>query len=162
MSLGDLIAGARESRQYKAERDAWSSSCLHPADDGFIEHAVYGAAEQFLAAWQTGNYGKMAGLQARNSTDYDQNIGKAAGDVRDQYELVELEGFELLELDFVAASICVVNARLTTDGATEPAWLRWIHEDNHGAPIIDGGAGAWKVMSWGPLAFFNEPESPDE
>lgn len=55
-----------------------------------------------------------------------------------------------------------MRARLTCDGDPQPAWLRWIHEDATGTPVIDGGAGAWKVMSWGPLAFFNEPESAAE
>lgn len=100
----------------------------------------------------------MAGLLAPNSIGYDENVGKAAGDIRGQYEFVELEGFEIIELDFVAASTCVVQARLTTEGTAKPAWLRWIHEDSHGAPITDRGDGTWKVMSWGPLPFLDEPE----
>lgn len=161
VGVRDLIAGVQENRRLQAETDAWSPSCLHPADQGFAEHPIHQAAEDFLDAWETGNYGKMAALLARNSLGYDERVGKAAGGIRGQYEFVDLTGFELLELNFVAASICVVRARLTCEGDSKLAWLRWIYEDDNGAPVIDGGAGAWKVMSWGPLAFFNEPEQSE-
>lgn len=161
VSVRDLITGVQENRQLQAELDAWSPSRLHSEEEGFTQHPVHDAAAQFLMAWQKGNYGKMAELLARNSLGYDGSVGTAAGNVRGQYEFVELAGFDLLELDFVAASICVVQARLTCEGESKPAWLRWIHEDDNGAPVVDGGAGDWKVMSWGPLAFFNEPEPSD-
>jgi hypothetical protein len=162
VGVRDLIAGVQENRQLQAELDAWSPSRLHADDQGFTEHPVYRAAEAFLMAWEKGNYGRMAELLARNSLGYHENVGKAAGDLRGQYEFVELAGFDLRELDFVAASICVVRAHLTCDGHSQPAWLRWIHEDDNGAPVVDGGAGAWKVMSWGPSVLFNEPEPAEE
>jgi hypothetical protein len=143
----DLIAAAQENRQVQAELDAWSPSSLHTNDQDFMGHPVYQAAEEFLTAWEKGNYGRMAALLARNSLGYDENLGKAAGDIRGQYELVELAGFDILELDFVAASICMVRGRLTCDGESRPAWFRWIYEDANGAPVVDGGEGLWKVYA---------------
>jgi hypothetical protein len=90
VGVRDLIAGVQENRQLRAELDAWSSSRLHADDQDFTEHAVYHPAEEFLGAWEKGNYGSMAALLARNSLGYNENVGKAAGDIRGQYEYVEL------------------------------------------------------------------------
>lgn len=162
VSFGDLITTVRETEKLRAELDAWSPRRLHPGDDDFANHPVHHAAEEFLKAWQGENYGEMARQLAPCSIGYDEHVGKAAGLIRGQYEIVQLESFEIIELDFVAASICVVKACLTTNAAPEPAWLRWIHEDPNGAAIIDDGDGTWKVMSWGPLPFFDAPEPAGE
>lgn len=152
----------KENEQFRTESEAWRPKRLRKDDDGFTDHPMASAAEQFLAAWKTQNYGAMARLLARNSLSYDQSIGKAAGNVRSEYELMPLDEFEVLEFDFQAAAICEIEALLTCDGNAKPAWLRWIREDGDGAPVIDDADGSWKVMSWGPWAFFNRRESEGE
>jgi hypothetical protein len=142
-TLGDLLEQVKQTE--RVQRDA----------AGFDTEPVFEAAMAFLSAWEKRNYGVMAGMLARNSLEFDESRGKAAGNVRDDYQLLELEAFEIKALDFQAAVICEVEVELTCEGARRCAWLRCIREDENGNPALNGEPGEWRVMSWGPHAFFN-------
>jgi hypothetical protein len=154
-SLGDLMRQMQETETVKKATAAWKPSKVHRDDPGLTKHPIFKAAQEFLEAWKTKNYGAMAGLLATNALSYDDSRGKAAGNVRGEYELMPLDDFEIVELDFQAAVICEVEAKLTCQGETKQAWLRWIREDGKGGPALLDADGSWRVMSWGPGAFFN-------
>lgn len=161
-TLLDLGRQLKENARLEREREEWEPKRVRRGEDGFSGHLMSEAAEEFLTAWKTQNYGDMALLLARNSISYDKSIGKAAGDVRTEYEPMPLNDFEILEFDFQAAAICEVEVALTCEGETKPAWLRWIREDGGGRPVINDTDGSWRIMSWGPWAFFNRREAEDD
>jgi len=153
-TLGELLDRAQGIEQFKQKTDAWRARKVERGDAGFDEEPMFKVAHAFLSAWEKHNYGAMAGLLARNSLEFHESQGKAAGNVRGSYELLELEAFEVTALDFQAAAICEAEVELTCGGEGRCAWLRCIREDENGDPALEGEPGEWRVMSWGPHAFF--------
>lgn len=154
-TLGELLKQIQEIGREKLAIQAWKPRRLSAGDPEFDQEPVYRGAAAFLQAWQERNYGAMAARLARNSIEYDESIGKAAVHLRSNYALLELDRFDVTQLDFVAPVICEVKAKLAIGEETRSAWLRCIREDDTGEPTLDDDAGDWRVMSWGPAAFFD-------
>jgi hypothetical protein len=160
-SWGDLLKQVRQNATDREIVDAWKPSTLERGDEGFESDPVYTRATEYLIAWKTKNYGKMASVLASLVTRGD-SPGKLAGRVRDDYSLVELEDFEITRLDFEAPVICEVDVDLTADGQTHAGRMRWIREDDDGKPVLSNQSGRWRLICWGPWAMLTPRKGNQE
>jgi hypothetical protein len=158
-----LIGQIRQNTADRETLNTWRPSSLERGESGFENDPLYGLANAYLNGWKTKNYGQMAAALAALTTGGDPP-GKVAGQVRDEYSLIELEDFEITRLDFRAAAICEIDVDLTSDGKTHAGRMRWIRENNAGEVVLPNQAGDWRLISWGPWAMLNPParESDEE
>lgn len=138
---------------------AWRPYRLTPDQADFTEHAAYKAAEAFFVAWQGQKYGVMVSVLPWKSQ---QAYGKrAAGELRALYQAYRLSSARIAKLDFVAPSICMIDAVLHVNGAEVAVTMRWLHERaDSDETVVEPDVGIWRLVLWGPDAFL--PVRPTE
>ena len=151
-TLREVLGQVAENGRVKKLLDAWEPSRLAPGDPGFSEHSIYVAASDFFEAWKLGRYGLMVPFLPY---PIQESYGKAAPrQVRDLYHDRGLTSWSIDALDFVAASVCEVQATLCIDGAERVAQMRWLYGSAEGNdPVVPPDSGVWRLMRWGPDTF---------
>lgn len=124
MTSTQCWATAKNAKDTKA-LEGFSARKMSAGDPGFEDDPAYVACAHFLDLWHRRNYGhmhdSMAGLMGE---------GPATGpaELRRAFQKRDLEGFEILSLDFQAPAVCIATVRLVVDGVTYERPLRWLHE----------------------------------
>jgi hypothetical protein len=147
-SWRELLARAKENQEMKEALDAWEPRVLNEEDSGFTNHPLNAGTVDYLAAWRSRNYGKMAELLASIVTE--QSHQKTAGIVREQYEGFPLDSFLIRKISLPSPVAVSVEADLTIAGRTSRGTLSWIHETSRGDMTLPNRAGQWRLLLWGP------------
>jgi hypothetical protein len=115
------------------------------------------AASEFFEAWRLSRYGLMVPFLPY---PIQQSYGKTAPrQVRDMYHDRGLKSWSIDALDFVAASVCEVNATLLIDGAERVTQMRWLYGQAEGDDsVVFPDPGVWRLMQWGPDTFLKADE----
>jgi hypothetical protein len=151
-----LLRQLAETAEARRALDEWQPCVLASTDSEFATNAVVTSTRRYLEAWQSRNYGTMAG--AIPSKLAEETPGKTAGRVREEYRSFELLSFEIREARFVAAAVCEMEVVLTFPDGTQPAQMRWIRETKDGSPATPNQPGDWRLWLWGPWAMLNRAE----
>lgn len=131
----------------------WRPSKLVATDTDFANDQVVLETIGFLEAWRCSNYGRMA--QRISAMVAEESVGKTAGMLRLEYDVVTLTDFEIHVVDHEAAAACEVDVTVTVDGTSRPGRMRWIRETTDGELAMPIDSGEWKLLTWGPIAIFN-------
>jgi hypothetical protein len=149
-----IVQLANNARKQKAD-EAWKPLRLESADEGFKSHAAYIACEQYLVLWRQRNYGDMASmLSSMTRIAYGASMPRQ---IRQEYSVLDLSSFEIVEIDHTAPAVCEVEAELLLNGTDRrTVRLRWVYEDEEGDFVASSLPGAWRLMIWGPAAFLKD------
>ena len=139
----ELVTQLKTSAETKAALKAFTPQALAVGDQDLMTHPVYVATTELLRAWQTDNYGAMAGVITHMFRPINPK------DVRNEYQGHELEEHEVLSLDHFGAAVCIARVRLRIDGSVHTPELRWIWEGPDGHAAAPNQAGDWRLMWWG-------------
>ena len=152
-TLRALARQIRENDEAKKALASWRPSVVERSDAGFSDEPISVQCVEYLDAWKSSNFGAMArNLSALVRED---SLKKTAGMVRDGYGGSRLEDFSIERLNFEAAAVCEVEARLVMNGDEKPARLRWIRETDDGTAALPNQPGSWRLVLWYPSAMLN-------
>lgn len=142
----ETFALIAENARERAALQAFSPYALAKGDPGFEECDAYLACSKFLGLWTRRNYGHMHAAMASLMREDD---GSGPAKIREAFEGAALESFEILHLDFTAAAVCIVTARLVVNGTANERPLRWLRENEQNEVAAIGRPGTWRLMTWG-------------
>jgi hypothetical protein len=151
----ELFRQIGDNQKTKKALEEWRPRVATEAEAGFTNEPLYLVAVDYLAAWQTSNYGRMAQLLSSLARDDDESDSKTAGMVREQSAGFELSGFGISKLNFEAPAICEIDISLVLGDQTKPARMRWIREGEDGMSVAPNQPGEWRLIFWGPMAMIN-------
>ena len=117
------------------------------------EYAIY----EFLNAWKTRNFGRMADLSVNNSKH---SISKQAGHLRQIEECVKLEDFDLLSVRTTtiarADSVASLKGSTFTNELSGEFKIIAFRLTSEGDIAMPGEPGAWKVQEFCMNDLMNE------
>ncbi len=104
VSLSDTLAQLRKIESDKRKIKAFEPFEREgPFGDPLVETSPEKAVLEFLSGWQNKNYGKMAKYAVNLSN---KSISKMAGEMRNMSQCVELEQFELRNIQYSTVARC--------------------------------------------------------
>jgi hypothetical protein len=111
----------------------------------------------FLNAWSNGNYGALAeyGSHRRNQ---DLSKGQLAGEMRGQFDVFELQDYQIIELENSAPAIWLTRGVATMNGEAGTFECRWVLEDDDGNGAFGQAGGTWRLVFCDPT-IWRRPET---
>lgn len=103
------------------------------------------ACNQFLEAWRSENYGKLAQYCAEYCGKSNR---KKAGEVSKEYSKFPIAKFQINSIERVAPAVAYLSATLSNDKREWSVRLRLVRMDEDGLAAADYLAGKWKVMRY--------------
>lgn len=146
---------AENTRQQRANAE-FAPHTLTPETEGFAEDSAVRTCQEYLDYWKRRNYGGMAGLVMHTMR---KTYGsKLPGVVKQEYASHALTDYQIERADHPASAVCEIGVRLTREpDEVRSAILRWIHEGDDGQLVAASLPGTWRLVSWVPAAFLDQP-----
>ena len=159
-SLRDIAQQYRRTQEMKRRLSEWRPreidmgvdipSSGDPSD--YEPDSPERALVEFMHAWRSRNYGRMAEVLRRVASGGPEHPGR----IRGEFEGIELEDFELLAVDDGAAAMTDITLLLTVDRfgqkSEERKKIRLVRIDETGSPAIrDVEQGEWTIGNRGVL-----------
>jgi hypothetical protein len=144
----------KTNQENKRELEAWTASTLEPGAEDWSTNPLRVAVEDFLGDWSTKRFGRL--VDSLRAGAYKGSTKPPAGEMRVAFQDHQLDGYEVLRLDFTAPIIAEVSAVLSVDGQTFRSKSRWFFEGEDGEFALPGsGQGRWFRAFNGPEGFLN-------
>ncbi len=153
--LIDALESFQETQEMEEAIDEWMPRDITVGEDvptigdpeEYEEDTAERALIELLTFWDGENYGRMANLLRTTSGDTEH-----PGDIRRDFEHLDLQSFELVEIDDVAPSRTDINVRIEVERFGRPAegeptvTLIYVGEDGR-SRIPSHGDGEWAVTT---------------
>jgi hypothetical protein len=159
-SWRDVIKQINRNTANKKALAEWRPRTVEASDPAFEEEEICVRTAEYLGAWKARNYGAMVSFLSpalREDTH-----GQTAGEIRAQFDPVDLDAFSLARASFTAAGACEVDVDLVVDGEQRAGRLRWIRETSEGTVAMPTDEGEWFVYLWDPWTILARAESGND
>ena len=155
-SLRATLSTLKRSAAYKKYQQEFETFTITPSDPGFENEDLVLHAEEFLSAWECGQWGLVARVipAILRGTKSD---GEAACFAKETFEQYEIKDWEILAVSSAMASTAEIDASVIVNGEKQQIRFRMILQTPDGTVAMpsDDGA-AWRLAVWAPHTFFPE------